>query len=97
VQAAMLAWTTGTLSPEGFREELEIIYGRKLSGSIPKGVMIPNNVKSAARTDIDPNGAAFGAQGGGTKQNGSTPAPNQGKSDGTGGAGHANDMKVKPK
>lgn len=83
VQAAMLAWTTGTLSPKGFRDELEIIYGRKLSGEIPDGVMIPNNVASAARTDIDPNGASYVPT--------SAAAPGQGKSDGTGGADHLDD------
>ena len=81
VQAAMLAWTTGTLSPQGFRDELEIIYGRKLSGEIPKGVVIPNNQKQ-----LDDKAAADKA----AKQ---APAANQGKGDGTGGAGHANDMK----
>ncbi len=84
VQAAYLMWQSGNLSPEGFRAELEIIYGRKLVGGIPKGVLIPNNAASAERTDIDPNGAAYGAKG--------TPAPGQGQSDGTGGAGHANDL-----
>lgn len=91
VQAAMLAWTTGTLSPEGFREELEIIYGRKLSGSIPKGVIIPNNQKQA---DLAAKAASDAAAGSATT---STPAANQGKSDGTGGAGHANDIPVKTK
>lgn len=92
VQAAMLAWTTGVLSPEGFREELEIIYGRKLSGKIPEGILLPNNKESAERTDIDPNGAAYAPKDKATK---TTPAANQGKGDGTGGAGHANDMPKK--
>ena len=97
VQAAMLAWTTGTLSPEGFREELEIIYGRKLSGAIPKGVIIPNNQKAiddAAAAQV----AAADAKAAADKEaTASTPAANQGKSDGTGGAEHANDMKKKDK
>lgn len=84
VQAAMLAWNTGTLTPEGFREELEAIYGRKLAGAIPKGVIIPNNQKQ-----IDD---AIKAAKAATP---STPAANQGKSDGTGGADHANDIPVK--
>lgn len=49
VQAAMLAWTTGTLSPQGFRDELEIIYGRKLSGDIPPGAINPNTETKADR------------------------------------------------
>ncbi len=81
VQAAMLAWTTGTLTPEGFRAELEIIYGRKLVGGIPDGVLVPNNEKSLPRKDVDTDGTATQA-----------PAANQGQSDGSGGAGHANDM-----
>ena len=90
VQAAMLAWTTGTLSPEGFRDELEIIYGRKLSGAIPKGVIIPNNQKAiddAVKVQVDAAEAT-------AKQ---AAAANQGKSDGTGGAEHANDMPEKDK
>lgn len=82
VQAAMLAWSTGTLSPEGFRAELEIIYGRKFVGSIPDGVMIPNNEGSLPRRDVDTD----------MKPLTQAPAANQGQSDGTGGAGHANDM-----
>jgi len=92
VQAAMLAWTTGTLTPEGFRAELEIIYGRKLIGEIPKGVMIPNNIESMARTDIDPNGAAFGGAKPAAKQ---AAAPDQGKSSGAGNSDHAGDLKPK--
>jgi len=78
VQSAMLAWTTGTLTPEGFRAELEIIYGRKLVGAVPEGVMIPNN-----ENNQDQVAAPGGKQ---------APAPNQGKNDGTGGANHLNDM-----
>jgi len=46
VQAAYLAWQSGTLSPEGFRAELEIVYGRKFIGAIPSGVIVPNNEAS---------------------------------------------------
>lgn len=82
VQAAMLAWNTGTLSPEGFRAELETIYGRKMLGSIPDGVMVPNNMHNA---DNAPTSAAAGVQ---------AAAPDQGRSNGTGGSGHANDIAV---
>lgn len=86
VQAAMLAWQTGTITPEGFREELATIYGRKLAGAIPPGVIIPNNKAqekpAAAPVAPVPVQAA---------------APNQGKSDGTGGAGHSADIPVKQK
>lgn len=95
VQAAMLAWTTGTLTPEGFRAELEVIYGRKLMGEIPEGVITPNNQKQiddAAKAAKDAAAAApaTAKKPAAKKQ---TPAANQGKSDGTGGAGHANDPK----
>lgn len=95
VQAAMLAWTTGTLTPEGFRAELEIIYGRKLIGEIPKGVIIPNNQKqvddaakaaAAAATKADPNA-----------QTPTTPAADQGKNKGTGSADHTIDAKPQGK
>lgn len=87
VQAAYLAFQSGTLTAEGFRNELEIIYGRKIMGPIPKGVLLPNNEKSLPRKDIDTDAA-----GGGSSDATSTPSPTQGKSDGTGGAGHANDL-----
>lgn len=99
VQAAMLMWSSGNLTPEAFRAELEIVYGRKLLGSIPKGVMVPNNVNSPDRPDVDPivtekidNTAA-----GKAKATKTTPAANQGKSTGAGAAGHANDIPVKVK
>lgn len=112
VQSAMLAWTTGTLSPEGFRDELEIVYGRKLSGKIPPGTINPNT-----ETQADRNAAAAasltaagdagqlttkapvtaGAGGANTPATKTTPAANQGKSSGAGSTGHANDLPVKTK
>ena len=88
VQAAYLIWQSGNLSPEGFLNELEIIYGRKMIGGIPKGVVIPNNQKQLDDAAKVAKAAADAK---------STPAPNQGKGDGTGGAGHANDLKAKAK
>jgi hypothetical protein len=82
VQAAMLAWTTGTLSAEAFRGELEIIYGRKLMGEIPEGVIIPNNEKQ-----IQDAAAAAVA-----KASKVAPAPDQGQSNGAGEADHASDL-----
>jgi hypothetical protein len=86
VQAAMLAWTTGTLSPEGFRSELEIVYGRKLMGEIPDGVVVPNNQKQ-----IDDKVAA-GVKAAAAVQ---AAAPDQGKSNGAGDADHAGDLPPK--
>lgn len=114
VQAAMLAWTTGTMTPEGFRGELEIIYGRKLIGAIPAGVIVPNNQKqiddaaaAAAQKAVDMQmaknaidlqvGAVTPTSGAPKPATASTAAPDQGKSTGTGGSGHANDMPVKAK
>ena len=93
VQAAILAWTTGTMTAQGFRDELEIIYGRKLSGEIPSGVIVPNNQKAIT----DAANAALAQTAAAAAATPSTPAPNQGKSDGTGGAGHANDIPAKAK
>jgi len=77
VQAAMLAWSTGTLTPEGFRSELEGIYGRKLLGAIPKGVIIPNNQLQA---DKDAKVAK------------ATASPGQGETSPAGDSEHASDL-----
>ena len=79
VQAAYIAFQSGTLTAEGFRNELEIIYGRKILGPIPKGVILPNNVNSA-QAPANPSPATQAA------------SALQGKSTGTGGSGHANDL-----
>lgn len=71
VQAAYLMWQSGAITAEGFRNELEAIYGRKIAGDIPSGVLIPNNEGGSGSTGINPT---------------------QGKRNGTGGVGHANDM-----
>ena len=94
VQAAMLAWTTGTLTPEGFRAELEIIYGRKLVGEIPKGVIVPNNQKAiddAAAAKVAADKAAA------EKTAAQQAAPDQGRSSGAGSADHAGDIAPKVK
>lgn len=85
VQAAMLAWSSGTLSAEEFRGLLEDIFGHEFSTPIPKGVMVPNNKASLARSDVDADSA--GAPGDGpsgkvAKQK----SPDQGKSTGAGDA-----------
>lgn len=109
VQSAMLAWTTGTLSPDGFRDELEIIYGRKLSGKIPDGAINPNTETQAEKDAAAVAGlVTAGDQGPLSKKRTpgpgnipatpvkkTTPAANQGKSSGAGSTGHANDIPVK--
>lgn len=92
VQAAMLMWQSGNLTPEGFRAELETIYGRGLVGRIPAGVIIPNNAKEAekaAKLATDQAVATAEATAA------TTPAPDQGQSKGTGGSGHAADIPAK--
>lgn len=81
VQAAYLAWQSGTISADGFRNELEIIYGRKIEGALPRGVIVPNNEKNQNQN-----------QNQNENKTGSSPSPTQGKSDGTGGSGHMNDL-----
>jgi|GEM_PF-2605075 len=84
VQAAMLAWSTGTLSAEAFRHELETIYGRTFLGGIPEGIVIPNN-----QEQIDEKAEALAAK--------QAAAPGQGKNGGAGSSDHANDFKKKAK
>jgi len=95
VQAAMLMWSSGNLTPEAFRSELETIYGRKLLGAIPKGVIIPNNQKQ-----IDDAAAAAAKAAAATakaKTAVQQAAPDQGKSTGAGVADHASDLPAKGK
>lgn len=75
VQAAMLAWNSGALSADEFRGMLEDIFGHKFSDPVPKGIMIPNNVKSIQRKDVDSDGQEPQKQ---------APAPDQGQADGAG-------------
>ena len=82
VQAAMLMWQSGNLSPEGFRAELENVYGRKLMGEIPQGIITPNNQEQEDRKAAAAEKAAKKV----------TPAPDQGKSNKAGNADHASDM-----
>lgn len=74
VQAALLAWSSGALSPEDFRGILEDIFGHQFSDPIPKGIMVPNNKKSLARPDVDADGTT-------PKQ---APAPGQGQNSAAG-------------
>lgn len=77
-QAAQLDWNSGLYGDQEAKRKFEAAEGNRGEiGPIPDGVMIPNNEKSLARRDIDPN----------TSGSGSTPgtgAPGQGQSTGTG-------------
>lgn len=80
LQSLVLTWQQGVISAEAFAKHATDILGIR-GNEIPEGVMLPNNENSAARTDIDPNGAAFG---GGKKQ---AASPTQGRPRGGSGAG----------
>lgn len=101
VQAAMLLWSSGNMTPEAFKEAIEVVYGRDLIGNMPEGVINPNTVTQADK-DAEEELAKKAAENpapapdpASTKKPAAkktTPAANQGKDSGAGGAGHANDM-----
>jgi hypothetical protein len=106
VQAAMLAWNTGTLSPQGFRDELEIIYGRKLAGEMPAGAINPNTETKAdkaaalaagkdAPADAGDLTGKAAIRGGGKKTPKQAASPGQGRSSGAGSADHTGDLPQK--
>jgi hypothetical protein len=63
MQAIILKWNSGLYAPEEIKAEFELLAGRAESGSIPAGVLIPNNELSAARRDIDPVSATVNTPG----------------------------------
>ncbi|UOE45980.1 hypothetical protein [Agromyces larvae] len=73
VQAAVLKWNTGLYSEDDMKAELEAILGNPLAGDVPDGVLLPNNTKTLAATKPA------------TASTASTAAPDQGRSNGTGG------------
>lgn len=75
MQMATLPWLQGVVSPEIYQQIVAGIMGRPDLGTIPAGILQPNNKDSLPRKDIDRDGA------GGT---GTTGAPTQGRSSGTG-------------
>lgn len=75
VQGAMLAWSSGVMTPEAFRAELERIFGHAFLGAIPDGVITPNN------NDTDGDGEPGGEEPATGAQQGSA---NQGRSTGNG-------------
>jgi hypothetical protein len=73
----MLAWSSGTLSPEDFRELLQDIFGHEFQAPIPEDVLVPNNAKSLSLKDIDTDVS------GPTDAN-QPPSPGQGQGTGAG-------------
>jgi hypothetical protein len=75
VQAEMLYWATGLRKPEEQKREMDKIKGKPTSDAIPDGIMTPNNTNFP-----------------GTLSNDSQPtqqaSPDQGQSNGSGGAGN---------
>lgn len=102
VQALMLAWSTGTVSPEAFAAEWEIIYGRPFVGSLPDGVINPNTETEADREAAALAKVPLVARGDVGQITAKAPvkrtpktaaAPDQGKNSPAGQANHVGDLK----
>lgn len=87
VQSVLLKWNSGLYTPQEIKKELEALFGHEAIPTIPQGVLLPNNVKSLARKDIDADGSSPAS---------TVPAPNQGQADGVGGGGNStgNDIRT---
>ena len=85
MQGLVLGWNSGLLHEDEVRarllELLNIITDKQ---DAPAGVLLPNNEKSWERSDIDPNEEPG--------QTGSTAAPDQGRSKGTGKGRDSHDL-----
>lgn len=81
-QLLSLAWLTGLVHEDEMRPEiLNLLKIPSRNDKAPEGVMLPNNINSAARTDVDPNGATYtGPDANGPKK--MAPSPDQGRSNG---------------
>jgi len=53
-------WNTGLFEPEEIREKLVELADMLGDGTIPEGVMIPNNVNSLNRRDVDTDSSSTG-------------------------------------
>ncbi|MBT2484755.1 MULTISPECIES: hypothetical protein [unclassified Microbacterium] len=83
VQAVVLKWQQGLMTPEDAAEQIDDIFGVPGGYEIPDGVLIPNNKNSLNRRDID---ADSSGSGGGAPSGGAQAAsPTQGRSQGAGG------------
>lgn len=56
VQAVVLKWQQGLMTPEDAAEQIDDIFGIPSGYGIPEGVMIPNNKNSLGRKDVDADG-----------------------------------------
>lgn len=84
VQAVVLKWQQGLMTPEDASEQIDDIFGVPGGYEIPDGILIPNNKNSLARRDIDTD-----SKGGGGSDAGGTgvqaASPTQGRGQGAGG------------
>lgn len=78
IQGIMLKWGTGQYEAEEIKADLEALMGRWSIKPIPDGILLPNNEKSFARRDIDPNTTGPQPGSGGSASNGGGFAPTQG-------------------
>lgn len=76
IQGIVLKWNTGLYEPYEVKRQLEMLAGN-VDGwkHIPEGVLLPNNVQSAPRQDIDTDAATVSAV---------VASPDQGVSNGAG-------------
>lgn len=66
VQAAYLLWQSGRIGPEQFGDMIDSIYGHKVVGDIPNGILTPNNKKTANAGSAPTTGAPGQGQSDGT-------------------------------
>lgn len=95
-QMGMLAWSSGLVHEDEFRPWLINRTGITMRhGKAPDGVMLPNNLSSLPRKDVDKDGQG-GVTSTGATTGSTTASPGQGQSTGNGGAGStaANDLRT---
>lgn len=84
LQAAVLAWNTGLFEGQVIQDIISDVMKLANPGALPDGVMLPNNVHSQDRLDIDTDGNASVGGAGGTKADPAAPAGSAGATAGTG-------------
>lgn len=80
MQSVTMGWLQGAFHPEEYRKYvIELLRLDPIKDSVPEGILIPNNAASLARRDIDTDSKS--------PNSATTASPDQGQSNGTGGAG----------
>ena len=85
LQAFMLPLLQGLYEPQEIRDRTDSFMGWP-KGTVPAGVLIPNNVNSLARRDVDVDSVTAAP---------TTPAPDQGAGNGVGGQGNNSGNEVR--